>query len=343
MLYRLIRPLLFRLAPERAQAAAIGALRLLRLGRTGEVRPVESGAGVQLFGLRFANRIGLAAGFDKSARHLDELGQLGFGCIEVGSVTPRPQPGNPPPNLFRLTQDQALINRMGFNNDGVEAVVRRLEARRYVGICGVNIGKNADTALTDAWRDYVTCLRAVYAAADYVTINISSPNTQGLRQLQETDALRELLGQLSEARAGLAGIHRKRVPLLVKLAPDLDLANLDSLSEVLPAFEIDGVVATNTTTTRPDSLRSPYAAEAGGLSGQPLHALSTEVIRALRSRLGNHIAILGVGGISDIPTAHSTLAAGADLLQLYTGLIYEGPRLVSRLIAATGGPARAQD
>jgi dihydroorotate dehydrogenase len=293
---------------------------------------MDTDAGADLLGLRFPNRIGLAAGFDKSARHLDELGQLGFGFIEVGTVTPRPQPGHPPPNLFRLVEDEALINRMGFNNDGVDAVVRRLERRRYRGICGVNIGKNADTPLAQSSRDYVTCLRAVYAAADYVTVNISSPNTPGLRQLQDSDALRHLLMELAAAREELAGRHRKRVPMLVKLAPDLDATSLEAIGPLLREFAVDGVVATNTTTTRPASLRSRHAAEAGGLSGQPLHSISIDVIRALRAQMGDNYPIIGVGGIASAEGGRSTFEAGADLLQIYTGLIYQGPGLVSDLV-----------
>ena len=342
-LYPLIRPLLFRLEPERAQSVALAALgiasRLLRQPVASAADTARSVAAVDLMGLRFANRVGLAAGFDKSARHLNELGALGFGCIEVGTVTPRPQPGNPPPNLFRLVEDRALINRMGFNNDGVDAVVRRLEARRYRGICGVNIGKNAGTALENAAADYVACLRAVYAVADYVAVNISSPNTPGLRELQEPDALRALLSALAEAREALSGVHRKRVPMLVKVAPDLDEADLDAIVDVLRGSGVDGVIATNTTTTRPPSLRSRHAPEAGGLSGEPLHSLSVRVIRALRARLGAGYPIVGVGGIMSAEAGRATFAAGANVIQLYTGLVYEGPGLVSDLSA---GNARAK-
>ena len=336
MLYRLLRPLLFRLDPERAQRVALTLLRPLatakRLAQGGDA-PARSA--ISLLGLQFANRIGLAAGFDKSAQHLDELGALGFGFIEVGTVTPRPQRGNPPPNLFRLIEDRALINRMGFNNDGVVAVLRRLERRRYRGVCGVNIGKNADTPLAEASRDYVTCLRAMYAVADYVTVNISSPNTPGLRQLQDSDALRRLLLDVSAAREQLAGIHGKRVPLLVKLAPDLDAASLDSIAAVLRESAMDGLVATNTTTTRPISLRSAHAQEAGGLSGLPLHAMSIAAIQALRAHMGPTFPIIGVGGIASVDAGRATLEAGADLLQLYTGLIYEGPGLVAALVRET--------
>jgi dihydroorotate dehydrogenase len=276
--------------------------------------------------------VGLAAGFDKSGRHIDDLAQLGFGFIEVGTVTPRPQPGNPPPNLFRLVEDRALINRMGFNNDGVEATVRRLEKRRYRGICGVNIGKNFDTPLEGARSDYLTCLRAVYATADYVTINVSSPNTPGLRDLQGEDALEDLITELTSEREKLIGVHGKRVPLLVKIAPDLDAEGVQSISRVLLSSGVDGVIATNTTISRPSSLRSRHAGEAGGLSGAPLHEASVNIIRMLRERLGAAFPIVGVGGISSVETARATRAAGAGLIQLYSGLIYEGPSLVPSLI-----------
>jgi len=328
MMYRLIRSLLFRLSPDRAHSLANRSLRLLSHLRTYDGSPPRTGTPREVFGLKFANPVGLAAGFDKSARYIDDIAQLGFGFIEVGTVTPRPQPGNPLPNLFRLVEDRALINRMGFPNDGVEATVRRLQKRRYRGICGVNIGKNFDTPLELASRDYITCLRAVYATADYVTINISSPNTPGLRDLQEASSLDKLLAELVDARETLSGVHGKRVPLLVKIAPDLDEQGIESICGVLMRSGVDGVVATNTTTSRPPSLRSHNAKEFGGLSGAPLHSLSVNVIRSLRSQLGDAFPIVGVGGISSAATARLTFEAGASLIQLYTGLIYEGPGLV---------------
>ncbi len=330
MWYWLVRPLLFRLEPELAQTVALRALRLLPRFQRADI-PRAGGVGVHLLGLEFPNRIGLAAGFDKSARHIDVLGRLGFGSIEVGTVTPRPQPGSPPPKLFRLVEDRALINRMGFNNDGVEAVVKRLEKRTYRGVCGINIGKNATTPLEQAARDYVQCLSTAYPVVDYVTVNISSPNTPGLRELQGAEALRDLLSKLTEIREQLSAQHRKSVPLLVKLAPDLDEPGLDSICEVLQESGVDGVVATNTTISRPDSLRSRHSQESGGLSGEPLHAMSVRIVRALRTRLGEGYPIVGVGGICSPQTARSMFEAGADLLQIYTGLIYEGPDLVARL------------
>ena len=329
MLYPLIRPLLFRLSPNAAHRVAMQSLHALSALHT--PGPIK-GQAADYFGLRFLNRVGLAAGFDKSGRYLDDLAHLGFGFIEVGTVTPRPQPGNPPPNLFRLVEDHALINRMGFNNDGVEATVRRLEKRRYRGVCGVNIGKNFDTPLENATSDYLTCLRAVYATADYVTVNVSSPNTPGLRDLQSEESLEQLLAELVNERENQSGVHRKRVPLLVKIAPDLDDKGIDAISGVLLKSGVDGVIATNTTIARPASLRSKHARETGGLSGAPLHEHSVRVIRTLRSQLGPNFPIIGVGGISSIETARAMRQAGAGLIQLYTGLIYEGPSLIAKLV-----------
>jgi len=336
-MYRLIRPLLFRFSPNTAHRLANGSLHLLSALRPADAEIKATGSARELFGLRFANAVGLAAGFDKSGRYIDDIAQLGFGFIEVGSVTPRAQPGNPPPNLFRLVEDRALINRMGFNNDGVEATVRRLEKRRYRGVCGVNIGKNFDTPLEDASSDYLKCLRAVYATADYVTVNISSPNTPGLRSLQGADSMERLLGDLVNARETLSATHGKRVPLLVKIAPDLDAAALDSISQVILASGFDGVVATNTTISRPASLSSPHKDEKGGLSGEPLRTMSLDVIRALRARLGPGFPMIGVGGISSAASGRAVLDAGAQLIQVYTGLIYEGPGLVRKLIRAASG------
>jgi dihydroorotate dehydrogenase len=290
------------------------------------------GAGVDLMGLHFPNRVGLAAGFDKNARDIDSLGRLGFGFIEVGTVTPRPQPGNPRPNLFRLPADEALINRLGFNNEGAAAAARRLEARRYRGICGVNIGKNFDTPLEDSVKDYVDCLRTVYGVADYVTINVSSPNTPGLRGLQDPDALRPLLLELANLREQQQSVHAKRVPLLVKLSPDLSDEQVARLARELVEMPVDGIVATNTTVLRPATLKSAHAAEAGGLSGRPLHSRSVAVLRALRAALGANFPIVGVGGIVSPGQGIETRAAGADLLQLYTGLIYRGPALIGELL-----------
>ena len=289
-------------------------------------------AGVDLLGLRFPNRVGLAAGFDKNAHDVDSLGRLGFGFIEVGTVTPRPQAGNPRPNLFRLVPDEALINRLGFNNEGAEAAARRLEVRRYAGICGVNIGKNFDTPLESSAQDYAKCLRTVYSVADYITINVSSPNTPGLRGLQDPGALRPLLLELANLREQLQPIHSKRVPLLVKLSPDLTDEQVSTIGRELREMPVDGVVATNTTISRPAGLKSAAASETGGLSGRPLHSRSVTVLRALRSALGPDFPIIGVGGILSAEDGQATRGAGADLLQLYTGLIYRGPALIREVL-----------
>jgi dihydroorotate dehydrogenase len=310
-------------------AADVGAADTVgsRRGRVGAGFP-----GVHLMGLQFPNRVGLAAGFDKNAYDIDALGRLGFGFIEVGTVTPRPQPGNPRPNLFRLIPDEALINRLGFNNEGAAAAVSRLEARRYAGICGVNIGKNFDTPLEDSVKDYASCLRTVYGVADYVTINVSSPNTPGLRGLQDPIALRPLLLELANLREQLSSVHAKRVPLLVKLSPDLSDEQLLDVARELRELPVDALVATNTTIKRPGSLKSAAATETGGLSGRPLHSRSVAVLRSLRAAMGPNFPIIGVGGIVSPENGIATRDAGADLLQLYTGLIYHGPALVRELL-----------
>lgn len=331
-MYRLIRPLLFRLQPEVAQSVAISAARLFGPLATGFGSTEVARGPVSFLGLQFRNRVGLAAGFDKSAEHIDVLGRCGFGFIEVGTLTPRPQPGNPRPRLFRLVEDQALINRMGFNNDGAEAAARRLETRRYTGVCGVNIGKNATTPLADAAKDYVSCLRTLYRVADYVTINLSSPNTAGLRELQAPERIRPLISAIADEREKLQSVHGKRLPMLVKIAPDMSEDQLDLLTAELRELPIEGVIATNTTTLRPASLRSAHAAEVGGLSGEPLRTESLRTLRALRSRLGRDFPIIGVGGISSVEHAQAVRDAGADLIQLYTGFVYQGPSLVRDLV-----------
>jgi len=336
-MYRALRPLLFRLDPERAHALTLATLQLAYRAGLLTAGPHAQSDAVQLMGLRFANRVGLAAGFDKNGVCIDALGALGFGFIEVGTVTPLPQNGNPRPRVFRLPRERAVINRMGFPNDGVQALRERLRRRRYRGICGVNIGKNAQTPLDRAAEDYVKCLRAVYEEADYVTINVSSPNTQDLRLLQESARLQPVLERLLEERLILERRTGRRVPLLVKLSPDLSPEALEQTAGVLKSLAVDGVIATNSTTRRDILLgRDPAARQPGGLSGAPLHPLSVTTIRELRALLGPAVPIIGVGGIHSIETARRTFAAGADLIQTYTGLIYEGPRLVGQLIGAAG-------
>ncbi|MGH8259483.1 MAG: quinone-dependent dihydroorotate dehydrogenase [Steroidobacteraceae bacterium] len=332
-MYAVIQPLLLRLDPERAHAATLRLLNAAHgLGVLRSARPA-SAPPVRLLGLELANRVGLAAGFDKNGVCIDALGRLGFGFLEVGTVTPRPQGGNPRPRVFRLREARAVVTRMGFPNAGVGALIERLRRRRFPGVCGVNIGKNAATPLDQAGADYAACLRAVYPYADYVTLNISSPNTSGLRELQREARLTPLLSSLLELRAQLAAEHARHVPLLVKLAPDLSEEELGATAGVIDSLGIEGVIATNTTTRRPGVEGTTGADEAGGLSGAPLLELSLAAVRQLRSRLAARTVIIGVGGIGSAEDGRRMLAAGADLMQVYSGLVYQGPRLVRELAA----------
>jgi dihydroorotate dehydrogenase len=334
-MYGLARPLLFALDAEAAHRLTLVSLRVgHRLGLLGLLAAAPSAEPVELMGLTFANRIGLAAGFDKNAACVDAMGALGFGFIEVGTLTPQGQPGNPKPRVFRLPRARAVINRMGFPNAGVAAAIGHLRKRRYTGVCGVNIGKNATTPLEQATSDYVSALQAVYEYADYVTINISSPNTQGLRQLQEGEQLRPLLQALLATRAELAQRIGWQVPLVVKLSPDLSGAELAATAQVIRELGLDGVIATNTTLDRAAVAGLPHAQRPGGLSGEPLRERSLAVVRQLRALLGPQMPLIGVGGISSPAHAAAMLAAGADLIQVYTGLIYRGPGLVRELVAA---------
>ena len=292
---------------------------------------------VDVMGLQFPNRIGLAAGLDKNAVAVDGLSQLGFGFIEVGTVTPRAQPGNPAPRLFRLPEQQAIINRMGFNNAGVDALVARLKHVRYRGILGINIGKNFDTPLERAADDYLLCLNKVYPFASYVTINISSPNTKNLRQLQDDAALNQLLSTVKARQAQLAEQHGRYVPLVLKIAPDLEDEQVIHIADALRRHRIDGVIATNTTLSRAGVKASPLASEAGGLSGAPLFEQSTRVVWQLAQALAGELPIIAAGGITNGEQACAKLAAGAALVQIYSGLIYRGPGLVRECVAATEG------
>lgn len=342
MIYPLARSVLFAFPPETAHHLSLAGISLAeRLGFLALMPPVPE-APVEVMGLRFPNPVGLAAGLDKNGDHIDGLAALGFGFIEIGTVTPRPQPGNPMPRLFRLPEARAIINRMGFNNLGVDHLVRQVEQCRYQGILGINIGKNFDTPLEKAADDYLACLDKVYAHASYVTVNISSPNTKGLRNLQSGEALAALLEPLKNRQAQLASRHGRHVPLAVKIAPDLEPADVEVVAEQLLRFEIDAVIATNTTLGRGGVEHLPHGNEAGGLSGLPVRAASTKVLRELTAALGGKLAVIGVGGISDGASAAEKIQAGADLVQVYTGFIYEGPQLLREAAAgiAALGPRK---
>ena len=333
MLYALARPLLFALDPETAHALTLElADAPLRLGLLRVAR--VPGAPVRAMGLIFPNPVGLAAGLDKNAAHVDALARLGFGFLEVGTVTPRPQPGNPRPRLFRLPAAQALINRMGFNNVGLDVFLENLARASWRGVLGINIGKNFDTPLDKAGDDYATCLERVYARASYVTINVSSPNTQGLRALQGKDELGALLARLAALRQRLADRHGRHVPLALKVAPELEPAQVQAIADAVRRHGIDAVIATNTSVAREGVEGLAHANEAGGLSGAPIRARATATLAALAAALKGESALIGVGGILRGEHAVEKLAAGATLVQLYTGLIYRGPDLVSECISA---------
>ncbi len=332
VLARASLPALSRLDPELAHDLALTGLRLLRPLWRGPAAP--SGLAVRCCGLEFAHPLGLAAGFDKNADYLDALGALGFSHIEVGTVTPRAQPGNPRPRLFRIRHAQALVNRMGFNNKGVDHLVMMLARSRYRGVRGISIGKNFDTPIEQAERDYVHCLRRVYPYADYVAVNISSPNTARLRELQDQDGLQRIVGALLEARHALSREFGKRVPLLVKVAPNLDAEQVAAIARALRRLQVDGVIATNTSTDLREFAAALPPNQQGGLSGAPLHPLSIGVIRQLRCALGADFPIIGVGGIVDAASAMETLQAGANLLQIYTGFALQGHLLIGKILAA---------
>ncbi len=314
---------------EQAHHFSLSLLRMTnRLGISKLFYPPPVQAPCTVMGLRFNNPVGLAAGLDKDGVCIDALAAFGFGFIEIGTVTPRPQPGNPRPRLFRLPTAGALINRLGFNNGGVDALIRNVQAARYKGILGINLGKNADTPIEQAARDYLYCLERVYPFASYVTVNISSPNTQNLRQLQNAEALDALLAALQDKRERLADLHGKHVPIAVKVAPDLTDIEIHTISEALLRHRIDGLIATNTTLSRTAVAGLENANQTGGLSGKPLLDASNTVIRKFHRELGSTVPIIGVGGIFSGDDARAKLAAGASLVQLYTGLIYRGPTLV---------------
>jgi len=333
-------PVLSRLDPERAHDLGLAGLRLMR--PLWPALEVPARLAVRCFGLDFKHPLGLAAGFDKNGDYLDALGAIGFSHIELGTVTPRPQPGNPKPRMFRLAATGGLVNRMGFNNKGVDHLVSRLAHCRYAGIRGISIGKNADTPIERAEADYVECLRRVYARADYVAVNVSSPNTARLRELQGRDGLERLVTALLEERVLLERRYARRVPILVKIAPNLDPGEIISVAASLRALGVDGVIATNTSNDL-TSLGMWPEAHRGGLSGAPLHALSVAVIRRLRAELGPGFPIIGVGGIVSARHALDTLSAGANLLQIYTGFAYRGFELVDEILDALSGPRPAAE
>lgn len=330
MAYSAFRPALFTLDPERAHKLALDAARLYgRLpGRT------LGGTAVNLMGLRFPNRLGLAAGFDKNAEAVDGLGKLGFGFIEVGTVTPRSQPGQPRPRLFRLPASGALINRLGFPNQGAAAVARRLRRRRYGGIVGVNIGKNADTPIDRAVDDYILCLRALWDTADYIAVNVSSPNTASLRDLHRPERLEPLLTALLSERGALSRESHRHVPIVLKISPDLDFGSLQEIAGIALRISLDGIIATNTTVSRDNSMMGDAGSRAGGLSGAPLYPLSLAAVAALRRLLGPAYPIIGVGGVDSPDKAHAMRSAGADLVQIFTGMIFRGPSLVPQCVRA---------
>ncbi len=337
MLYDFVRPLLFALDAETAHEITLAGLRTARALHLPVACSTPTAKPVRVMGLDFPNRVGLAAGLDKNGDCVDGLAALGFGFIEVGTVTPRPQPGNARPRLFRIPERQALINRLGFNNHGVDAMVAQLRRASYKGILGINIGKNFDTPIERAADDYLTCLRKVYPLASYVTVNISSPNTQNLRQLQEASELDALLGTLKREQTALAQQHGRAVPLALKIAPDLDEVQILSIADAVRRHRIDAVIATNTTISRDGVAGLPHAHEAGGLSGAPVQQKATAVLSTFARLLAGEVALIGVGGIVDGRSARAKLEAGAQLVQVYTGLIYRGPALVAEAVEATKG------
>ncbi|HEY8569437.1 quinone-dependent dihydroorotate dehydrogenase [Microbulbifer sp.] len=334
-MYQHLRKALFALDPERSHYLSLDAIGAAeRLGLMSLfAKPVPDDP-VELMGLTLPNPVGLAAGLDKNAQAFNGLGALGFGFVEVGTVTPRPQPGNPQPRLFRLPEAEAIINRMGFNNLGVDYLLEQVKRRRYSGVLGINVGKNFDTPVEKAADDYCLCMEKVYSHADYITANVSSPNTKGLRDLQFGDSLSQLLNALKEKQQKLASEYGRYVPLAVKIAPDMDDEAIAQVAKTLRAHNIDGVIATNTTIDKSSVAHLEHGAEEGGLSGRPLTERSTEVIRKLSAELNGEIPIIGVGGIFDGESAADKIRAGATAVQIYSGFIYRGPEVIREAAAA---------
>jgi len=332
MLYPLAKSLLFQMDAEQAHTLSLKAL--TRAARCGLVQPGKAQVVLPrtVMGLSFPNPLGIAAGMDKNAEYLDGLGALGVGFVEVGTVTPRPQPGNPKPRVFRLPEVEGVINRLGFNNDGVDHLLGQVSRTRYRGILGINIGKNFDTPMENAVDDYVNALRRVYPHAHYVTVNISSPNTRNLRELQGSDELTRLLTAIKNTQRELADQSGRYVPIALKIAPDLETTQIEGIAKLLIAHGMDGVIATNTTISRTAIATHPLAHETGGLSGAPLHGMSLAVVQTLARALDGALPIIGVGGINSAARAKAMLEAGASLIQLYTGMIYKGPGLIGEIL-----------
>lgn len=328
MSYPLLQNLLFQFEPETSHCLAMRGIDIAEHFGISSLLYETVNSPVEVMGINFPNSVGLAAGLDKNAEHIDGLAALGFGFIEVGTVTPRPQPGNPKPRLFRIPENQAIINRMGFNNHGVDYLIDKVDNSLFDGVLGINIGKNFDTPVEEATRDYLYCMRKVYSRASYITVNLSSPNTPGLRSLQFGEALDELLASLKEEQDKLAEYYEFYVPLAVKIAPDMSDEEVAMVSASFLEHDIDGVIATNTTLDREVVKHSPLAQEAGGLSGTPVRQSSTHVIRQLSEALNVEIPIIGVGGITDGQSAQEKIDAGASLVQVYSGFIYQGPNLI---------------
>ncbi len=334
-LYPILRPILFSLDPEVAHYATLKLLQLAdKTGLSVLSKPDVKNKPIRIMGLRFKNSVGLAAGLDKNGDYIDALSALGFGFIEIGTVTPRPQPGNPKPRLFRLPEYEAIINRMGFNNLGVDHLLQQVKQTNYKGIIGINIGKNFDTPIKNATEDYLIGLRKSYTLASYITLNISSPNTKNLRQLQQGDDIKNLLHSLKEEQLKLQKIHDRYTPLVVKIAPDLNDDEIIHIANLLMEFNIDGVIATNTTVSRDEVQGHIHAKEIGGLSGSPVRKRSTYVVAGLASELNSKLPIIAAGGILSGKDAQDKLKAGASLVQIYSGLIYRGPQLIEDILKA---------
>lgn len=334
-MYTLARELLFKLSPESSHELSIDLIGAAgRLGLSGLLTKRPAALPVTVMGLEFANPVGLAAGLDKNGDAIDGFAQLGFGFVEIGTVTPRPQPGNPKPRLFRLPEAEAIINRMGFNNLGVDHLLARVQAAQYKGVLGINIGKNFDTPVENAVDDYLLCLDKVYQHASYVTVNVSSPNTPGLRSLQFGDSLKQLLEALRQRQEDLAAQHGKRVPLAIKIAPDMSDEETIEVANALVEAGMDAVIATNTTLSRESVQGLEYADEAGGLSGAPVRDKSTHIVKVLAGELKGRLPIIAVGGITEGKHAAEKIAAGASLVQIYSGFIYRGPALIRESVDA---------